>query len=93
MEGSGGGRNERINGSWIVSYSPEYLRFRSNPKILEEIAERTGGKVLSAEPETSGIFTEDRRERRTTRPIFDWLLTGSSSRRFRSRRRPCIQID
>lgn len=75
VEGSGGGRNERINGSWIVSYSPEYLRFRSNPKILEEIAERTGGKVLSAEPETSGIFTEDRRERRTTRPIFDWLLT------------------
>lgn len=74
VEGSGGGRTERINGSWIVSYSPEYLRFRSNPKVLEEIAARTGGKVLSAEPENSGIFTDDRRERRTTRPIFDWIL-------------------
>ncbi len=74
VEGTGGGRTERINGSWIVSYSPEYLRFRSNPKVLEEIAARTGGKVLSADPEHSGIFTEDRRERRTTSPIFDWLL-------------------
>lgn len=74
VEGNGGGRTERINGSWIVSYSPEYLRFRSNPKVLEEIASRTGGKVLSAEPENSGIFTDDRRERRTTSPIFDWLL-------------------
>jgi hypothetical protein len=50
------------------------LRFRSNPKVLEEIAARTGGKVLSAEPENSGIFTDERQERRTTSPIFDWLL-------------------
>lgn len=74
VEGTGGGRSERINGSWIVSYSPEYLRFRSNPKVLEEISSRTGGRVLSADPEHSGIFSDDRQERRTTSPIFDWLL-------------------
>lgn len=74
IEGKSGNRIDRANSSWIVSYSPEYLRFRSNPLTLEEIAEKTGGRILPADPKQSEIFTTQRQIRRSTRPIFDWFL-------------------
>src|SRR6185503_12841183 len=39
-------RNEQAIGGFAVPYSPEYLRFRSDPILLKSIAERTGGRVL-----------------------------------------------
>lgn len=45
--GKGGERNENAFGGFIVPYSPEYLRFRSNRQTLSDIASRTGGYVLS----------------------------------------------
>jgi hypothetical protein len=45
--GVGAGRTERILSGFVVPYSPEYLRFRSNPIVLNQIVERTGGSSRS----------------------------------------------
>jgi uncharacterized membrane protein len=73
----GSDRKETSYAGFIVSYSPEYLRFRANPIILKEIAEKTGGRELEVadDPEAvaSQIFGE-RVPKRSSRPVFDWFL-------------------
>lgn len=64
-------------GGFIVSYSPEYLNFDSNPIVLEEIAKQTGGEMLdpSLPPEELVDRIYGRREpKRSSRAVFDWLL-------------------
>ena len=58
----------------IVPYSPEYLRFRSNPIVLQDIAEKTGGTVLSKEHAVDEIYKTHRKPKQSSRPIFDWFL-------------------
>ncbi len=72
--GSGGGkeRNEQAVGGFAVPYSSEYLRFRSDPVVLKQIAERTGGRVLSASD--VDLFHPPRVTRESSRPVFDWFL-------------------
>jgi uncharacterized membrane protein len=74
--GKSGDRTARAQGGFIVSYSPEYLRFRSNPMVLDEIAEKTGGKVLKKDATAQEIYLADRHPKRSSRPIFDWFLTA-----------------
>ncbi|RMG36840.1 MAG: VWA domain-containing protein [Planctomycetota bacterium] len=74
--GVGGGRREQVVGGLIVSYSPEYLRFRSNPIVLQEIAKRTGGVVLDDATAADDIYRSRRQTKRTSRPIFDWFLAA-----------------
>ncbi len=72
-----GTRNEIANAGFIVSYSPEYLRFRANPLALREIAESTGGKELDIEGDSKEAAQQlfgDRQPKRSSRPIFDWYL-------------------
>ncbi len=59
-------------GGFVVPYSPEYLRFQSNPILLNQIAERTGGRVLL--PSETDLFHPQRTMRESSRPIFDWFL-------------------
>lgn len=66
------GRNEQAFGGFAVPYSPEYLRFQSNPILLKQIAERTGGRLLTG-AETD-LFHPQRIARESSRPIFDWFL-------------------
>lgn len=73
-QGKGGERDEQAFGGFIVPYSPEYLRFRSNRQTLSEIANRTGGRVLSGQPAEDDVFQFERVPRRTSRPVFDWFL-------------------
>lgn len=72
-----GSRQETAYAGFIVSYSPEYLRFRANPIVLRDIAERTGGVELqtdqSSEDLAKTIFG-NRKPKRSSRPIFDWYL-------------------
>ena len=87
-QGAVGERTDRANGGFIVPYSPEYLRFRSNPIILDEIAKATGGEVLSLEPisgkdeaeqakhRAEQIYQTRRKPKQSSRPIFDWFLIG-----------------
>ena len=65
-------RNEQAFGGFAVPYSPEYLRFKSNPIALKQIAERTGGRVLT--PADLDLFHPPRSVRESSRPVFDWFL-------------------
>ncbi|QDV16128.1 von Willebrand factor type A domain protein [Gimesia panareensis] len=71
--GKAGGREDHANGGFIVPYSPEYLRFRSNPIVLEEIARRTGGQSLDPDNATDVIYGR-RDPKQSSNPIFDWFL-------------------
>jgi uncharacterized membrane protein len=74
--GKSGDRTARTQGGFIVSYSPEYLRFRSNPMVLDEIADKTGGKVLNKDASANDIYRSRRHPKRSSRPIFDWFLAA-----------------
>ncbi len=66
------GASEQAAGSFAVPYSPEYLRFRSDPILLQQIAARTGGRLLDAS--TTDLFHPARQPRESSRPVFDWFL-------------------
>lgn len=73
--GAGGDRKENSFGRMIVSYSPEYLRFRSNPQAIDEIVKRTGGQILTRQSTADDIYRKDRKPQRSSQPIFDkWLI-------------------
>ncbi len=77
--GKAGQREDRATGGFIVSYSPEYLKFTSNWNILRQIQEQTGGQMLndndseSAEVAAQQIFNR-RQTKTTSQPVFDWFL-------------------
>jgi len=73
VQGTSTDRTESVTGGFIVSYSAEYLRFRSNPIMLKEIHENTEGKLLQIDSPSESVFGE-RLPRSSTRPIFDRLL-------------------
>ncbi len=73
-QGTGGDRKDLAFGGFIVSYSPEYLRFRSNRQTLQEIADRTGGRLLTGDPEKDAVYTYKREPKRSSQPVFDWFL-------------------
>jgi uncharacterized membrane protein len=72
--GSAGGkeRSEQALGGFAVPYSSEYLRFRSDPILLKQIAERTTGRVLASNE--TDVFHPARVMRESTKPVFDWFL-------------------
>ena len=71
-EAGGKARNEQAVGGFSVPYGAEYLRFQSNPLVLTQIAEKTGGRVLSRDD--LDIFTASRVPRESSKPVFDWFL-------------------
>jgi uncharacterized membrane protein len=73
--GVAGDRQEQAHGGFVLSYSPEYLRFRSNPIVLKKIAKATQGALLEADTESETIFGR-RQSKESSRPIFDWFLLG-----------------
>lgn len=73
--GAGGGRTENAFGRMIVSYSPEYLRFRSNPQAITDIIKRTDGHMLTKDSTADEIYLSRRQPQRSSQPIFDvWLM-------------------
>ena len=70
--GGGKPRSEQAFGGFAVPYSPEYLRFKSDPRVLKQIAERTGGRLLT--PEDMELFQPARQLRESSKPVFDWFL-------------------
>jgi hypothetical protein len=65
-------RTEQAFGGFAVPYSPEYLRFKSDPLLLRQIAERTGGRLLT--PADLDLFHPERSTRESSKPAFDWFL-------------------
>ena len=74
LAGVGAGRNEQTLGGFVVAYSSEYLRFRSDPITLRQIAGRTGGRILSGQETGKELFGVPIVPRQTSRSILDWLL-------------------
>jgi hypothetical protein len=74
LAGVGAGRNEQSMGGFVVAYSPEYLRFRSDPVTLRRIAEQTGGRILSGQETGKDLFTIPREPKETSKSILDLLL-------------------
>jgi uncharacterized membrane protein len=72
--GTGDGRNETALGGFVVPYSPEYLRFRSDPIELKRIAERTKGRLLSGQETGDELFNKGRKPSQSSRPIEDIFL-------------------
>lgn len=72
-QGSSTGGAETATGGFIVSYSPEYLRFRSDPITLQQIQQRTNGQLLEPGSPASAVFGE-RLPKSSSQPVFDWLL-------------------
>ena len=68
------GRDEQEVSGFAVPYSPEYLKFESDPAALRDIAERTGGRVLTGTEPAAELFPANRSIRRVSRPVFDWFL-------------------
>lgn len=54
-------RNDRLTGGFVVPYSQEYLRFTARPRVLEELARQTGGRVLTGEEEAGDIYSLERK--------------------------------
>ena len=57
-----------------MAYSPEYLRFRSDPLTLRKIAERTGGRILSGQETGKDLFAIPREPKETSKSIVDLIL-------------------
>lgn len=72
-QGSSDGQTETATGGFIVSYSPEYLRFRSDPIVLEQIRQQTNGQLLNQNSSADDVFSE-RPPKSSSRPVFDWML-------------------
>jgi hypothetical protein len=74
VAGVGAGRNEQTLGGFVVAYSPEYLRFRSDPITLRKIADRTGGRILSGQESGKDLFAIPREPKEASKSIVDLLL-------------------
>lgn len=72
--GVGDGRTERMIGGLVVPYSQEYLRFRSNPIVLSEIARKTGGRMLTGDESGGDVFLKEGGSKSTSRPVADLFL-------------------
>ena len=74
VAGVGAGRSEQTLGGFVVAYSPEYLRFRSDPITLREISGRTGGRILSGQESGKDLFAIPREPKETSKSIVELLL-------------------
>jgi uncharacterized membrane protein len=74
IAGVGGGRTEQVSGGFVVAYSPEYLRFRSDPNTMRMIADRTGGRVLTGRETGKELYELARTPKESSRSVVDWLL-------------------
>ena len=70
--GAGAGRSDKAISSLPVAYSPEYLQLQSNMKALKDIAERTGGRVLTGQETV--LFDFERVTKESSRAVIDWFL-------------------
>jgi uncharacterized membrane protein len=72
-----GGVVQHVQDRFVMPYSQEYLRFRSNPIVLQSIAQKTGGAELmgDATKEVKSLYAqENRTAKAASSPILDWIL-------------------
>jgi len=74
VSGVGTGRQDQALGRFVVPYSPEYLRFRSNPIAIEQIVKRTGGRLLTGQEKSKELFLKQKKPRSSSESVVDWFL-------------------
>ena len=72
--GSDGEHKESAIAGIIVPYSPEFLKFRADPIMLREIAEKTGGQELQIDDKADKIYQANREPKRSSSPVYIWFL-------------------
>ncbi|MHC4507067.1 MAG: vWA domain-containing protein, partial [Planctomycetota bacterium] len=72
--GAGDGRSETAMSGFAVPYSPEYLRFRSDPIVLGKVAAKTGGRILRGDETGKELFGKDRKPKESSRSVEDIFL-------------------
>ena len=72
--GVGEGREEHAHGGFVVPYSREYLRFRSNKILLDQTLAKTGGRELNGNETGEQLYSPRRQPKESSKPIVDWLL-------------------
>ena len=63
---------------WVLDYSPEYRHFEGDRRLLNSIAELTGGRDLTLqfdEGDFAAVLTHDLPAGKASRLIWPWLLT------------------
>jgi uncharacterized membrane protein len=73
-EGRDGENKETTIAGIIVPYSPEFLKFRADPIMLREIAEKTGGQELQIDDKADKIYQANRKPKLSSRPVYIWFL-------------------
>lgn len=77
LQQGGGGALEsvgQINAGAAVPFSPEFRELRTNEALLRQVAEITGGRWLTGDPEQDDIFSHDLPPTVSRRPAWDWTL-------------------
>ena len=75
-QGTGGDRRELATGAFgsFMTYTPEHLQFHSKRQVLQEIADRTGGRLLTGDPVRDAVYSQKRSFKQTSQASFDWFL-------------------
>ncbi len=61
--------------AYAAKYSPEFLQFRSQPQVLQQIAAATGGTILTGDPARDAVYSRiPRTYQQTPEASFDWFL-------------------
>ncbi|MBV9173893.1 MAG: VWA domain-containing protein [Chloroflexi bacterium] len=63
------------SGGFVVPYSPEYRVLGTNETLLQDIARKTGGKMIT-DPEQA--FVHDLPSMAAPRPLWPWLLAAAA---------------
>ena len=71
------GRQERlgfIDTGVSIPFSPEYRELSTNEALLNQIADLTGGRRLTMDPQADDVFSHDLPPTVARRPAWDWTL-------------------
>lgn len=68
------GEQDRVTDGLVIPFSQEYLRFTDNPRVLQQIVETTGGRLLTGTEEAAELYTIARQPTSSSRPIVDLML-------------------
>lgn len=61
---------------WVLGYSPEYRTPETNPQLMSQIAEISGGRTfdVTAVEDAGSVFERHQPGIRTSQPIWPWLV-------------------
>ncbi len=63
-----------IHSGVSMPFSPELRELETNEALLEEVAEITGGRILSMDPARDPVFAHDLPPTLSKKPAWDWTL-------------------